>query len=90
MLRGLLLKGYTVVRKSRTTEGVDWWLSKEGDKLFQHAARLEVSGINNGRDKIEGRVKEKLNQTKQSDASCLPAYVVVVEFSTPQAKMVRR
>ncbi|MGL4620826.1 MAG: hypothetical protein ACRCZS_17480 [Chroococcidiopsis sp.] len=34
-------------------------------------------------DSINARVKQKIEQTRPSDAQGLPAYIIVVEFSRP-------
>lgn len=76
---------YEVVERSRKGTGFDYWLGQKGgdDVLFQHTARLEVSGIMRGDSSaISSRVKRKLKQTESSDGS-LPAYVMVVEYGTP-------
>jgi hypothetical protein len=84
------LTGYTIVERSRKGTGFDWWLGND-DNLFQGKARLEVSGILRGdARRINSRVATKVTQTKQSDHSGLTAYVVVVEFSAPRAKVVQR
>jgi len=51
-------------------------------------ARLEVSGIMHETDgnTLATRFEQKSVQTDRSDATRLPAYVSVVEFSTPKAK----
>lgn len=74
---------YTIVKRSRKKTGVDYWLGKKDDPLFQEAVRLEISGILNGKDKIKTRKKQKLQQTNQSDSTNLPAYVSIVEFGIP-------
>ena len=48
-------------------------------------ARLAVSGIMLG-NTLATRFEQKSVQTDRSDATRLPAYVSVVEFSTPKAK----
>jgi hypothetical protein len=84
------LTGCTILERSRRGTGFDWWLGTE-DNLFQHKARLEVSGILHGSMKrINGRVKARMEQTKRSDDLTLPVYVVVVEFGNPRAKVVQR
>lgn len=84
------LTGYTIVERARKGTGFDWWLGNE-DNLFQGKARLEVSGILRGdARRISSRVAAKKTQTAPSDRTRLPAYVVVVEFSTPKATMVRK
>ena len=84
------LTGYTIIERSRKGTGFDWWLGTD-DNLFQGKARLEVSGILCGTTRrINGRIKARLGQTRQSDNLALTAYVIVVEFGTPRAKAVRR
>jgi hypothetical protein len=88
MLRSLA--GLTVLERSRKGTGFDWWLAAQ-DNLFQAAARLEVSGIMRGSARrVNGRLKERIAQTQRSDPSGLTAYVAVVEFGGPKAKVVRR
>lgn len=88
------LTGLTSIRQSRKGNGFDYWLGPEetGDELiFQHSARLEVSGILAGTNsQFATRLKEKLKQTEASDATGLPAYAVVVEFGRPQAEVQKR
>lgn len=87
----LLMKrliGYAVIQRSRKGTGFDYWLGDQEDMLFQNKARLEVSGIRNGNQKtVQNRVREKLTQTKVSDETTLPTYVVVVEFGKPLAEV---
>ena len=88
MLRSLAR--LTVSERSRKGTGFDWWLASE-DNLFQATARLEVSGIMRGSTKrINRRLKERLEQTERSDPSRLTAYVAVVEFGGPTAKVIQR
>jgi hypothetical protein len=85
------LAGLVVVERSRKGTGFDYWLGSEEGYPFQNQARLEVSGIRAGSaPDIKARVKQKLQQTQQSDALLLPAYVVVVEFSRPIAEVTKR
>src|SRR5260370_29664514 len=84
------LTGYTVIERSRKGTGFDWWLGAE-DNLFQGKARLEVSGVLRGTPRaINSRIKARIGRTRQSDNMALTAYVVVVEFGTPRAKVVQR
>lgn len=86
--------GLTAIRQSRKGTGFDYWLGPDGtdDQLvFQSAARLEVSGILSGTDsQFLTHMKRKLEQTKVSDTSGLPAYACIVEFSRPQAEVATR
>lgn len=55
------------------------------------SARLEVSGIFKGGQKpLETRFKKKIKQTNQSDSINIPAYISIVEFSTPIAKFAQK
>lgn len=83
---------YERVLRSSTTTGIDYWLgykSPELDFPFQRAARLEVSGImeEKGTNTLDRRINAKFKQTKQSDNTSLPVYVVVVVFNRLMAKM---
>jgi hypothetical protein len=96
-IAGLLiweLTDYEVISQSVTGEGVDYWLRKkevDPQNPFSYAARLEVSGIlEGGRNLITNRLNQKLKQTKQSDHSQVPAFVIIVEFSKPEAYVVKR
>jgi hypothetical protein len=59
--------------------------------VFQRAARLEVSGILDGDEsKIVTRLNQKKLQTERTDNTRLPAYVAIVEFRLPEARLVKR
>jgi hypothetical protein len=95
-LAALIIAEHThleVVERSRKGTGFDYWLGQKGEgggALFQHAARMEVSGIQHGDDKtIEARVRKKLEQTTRTDGT-LPAFIVVIEFSTPRVQVVTK
>ena len=83
---------YNVIEEALIGTGIDYWLGyDELHKLYNPKnfiqARLEVSGINKETrtNTLERRVKEKKQQSKNSDYSKLPAYIAVVEFATPKA-----
>jgi hypothetical protein len=83
----------TVIERSRKGTGFDFWLGPKTSKggLFQKRTRLEVSGIREGDNgELQSRVRQKLEQTKQSDSLRLPAFVVVVEFSGPVSHVAKR
>ncbi|MDP3470218.1 MAG: hypothetical protein Q8S11_17890 [Daejeonella sp.] len=85
-LLALKLTDYTIIEKSARKNGFDYWLGDKDDILFQRKARLEVSGIFNGKSKdINNRYRVKVKQTEQSDSLKIPAYVGIVEFSKPIA-----
>lgn len=79
-------KGWKVVRSWKGT-GFDYWVGEEEDGLpFQHMVRVEVSGDHVGTDaELRTRLRQKLEQTKVSDALRIPAYGIVVEFSNPKS-----
>jgi hypothetical protein len=88
------LTGLTVIERSikGTGLGFDFWLGdiSEPDRLFQRKARLEVSGIRHGSEsQLKYRVNIKLKQITPSDRVA-PGYVCVIEFSTPQARIVEK
>jgi hypothetical protein len=86
------LTEYKLIRRARKKTGFDYWLgNKESEYPFQEKARLEISGILKGnKSQIRKRIREKIEQTKQSDHLNLPAYIVVVEFGTPTSQVVKR
>jgi hypothetical protein len=87
ILLALKLTKFTVIEKSARQNGFDYWLGEKSDGLFQHKARLEVSGIFTGnQQEVNTRYKVKIKQTDQSDGLNLPAYIGIVEFSNPIAK----
>ena len=88
----LELTDLTVIERSCKGTGFDYWLGQATSDalLFQNKARLEVSGIRNGTDAaLNQRVKQKIEQTRRSDGA-LPAYVIVVEFSRPRCRVIKR
>lgn len=84
------LTRYTVSEQAKIGEYFDYWLARPGSFLFQDAARLEVSGIRRGdQAAVDARVREKKRQIGRSQVR-LPGFIVVVEFSRPQARVVER
>lgn len=88
VMLALRTTAYTVIERSRRGTGFDYMLGDNDDPLFMPKARLEVSGIMRETDgnTLSTRFQQKAAQTDRSDATRLPAYVSVVEFSTPKAK----
>jgi hypothetical protein len=85
------LAGFAVVERSRKGTGFDYWLGDDDPHPFQKKTRLEVSGILHGTEiEVKQRVKEKCLQTERSDHTRLDAFVAVVEFGHPMAKVVKR
>lgn len=80
------LTDYTIVERSWRGTGIDYWLGYEDDPFLQRAARLEISGIRteSATNTIGVRYEQKSKQTEQSDNEKLPAYISIVEFSTPK------
>lgn len=85
----------TVVERSVTGTGFDYWLGPEGaeddELIFQNKVRLEISGINSGNKvDVRRRVEAKLRQTEQSDSWKLSAYIVIVEFGKPCSEVAKK
>ena len=78
--------GYAITSRARKGTGFDYWLGRDSFTApFKDEARLEVSGIRSGTSTaIRKRVRAKRQQVAQR-SSPLPGFVVVVEFSCPQA-----
>lgn len=75
------------IERSRKKTGIDYWLGDTSGFLFQNKIRLEVSGIRQGTDdQVQTRLKVKIEQSKKSDATRLPALIVIVEFNKPRVK----
>jgi hypothetical protein len=85
------LTEYTAVEQSCIGTTIDYYLihqQHEDDLIFNHSARLEVSGIlaENEDNTVERRIKQKVRRLKPE--SDLPDIITVVEFSKPYSKMV--
>lgn len=82
------------VKRSHKGTGFDYWVGDDGPRRypFDNKARLEVSGILRETEKnsVEHRIKEKCRQTEKSDHTRFKAFVAVVEFGHPMAKVVKR
>ncbi|MFM7854797.1 MAG: hypothetical protein ACKO96_23435 [Flammeovirgaceae bacterium] len=75
------------IEKSRKKTGIDYWLGVEESFLLQNKIRLEVSGLRNGTDQqYNTRFDVKMDQSKKSDHTKLPAFIVIVEFNKPRIK----
>jgi hypothetical protein len=84
---------FKVTEQSAIGTTIDYYLTPqiEDDTLiFNHAARLEVSGIlkENEKNTIDKRVKDKIKRLKPHPAGELPTFIIVVEFSKPCTKMI--
>ena len=86
LIRGLT--GHTIIERAYKTTGFDYWLGDDGD-MFQRKARLEVSGTGDP-NLVNARVARKKRQTTPTDHTGLPAYIVVVDFKTPQSWVERK
>lgn len=86
----LALTEHRVIQRSAKGTGFDFWLGKRGVPGFQSHARLEVSGILLRPSRVGSRGAEKQVQSRRSDSTGLPAYVVIVEFSCPKSRITLR
>lgn len=85
------LTPYVVIERSRKGTGIDYWLGDGQSVLFQKKARLEVSGILKGNEtSLKNRYAAKVEQTKKTDVTQLPAYISVIEFGTPKAMFTQK
>jgi hypothetical protein len=87
------LTGYTAIERSNKGTGFDFWLGyyEEADSpTTRYEARLEASGIRRGSNRqIAARIAQKKAQTDISNG-IHPAYIAVVELSTPIARVVKK
>lgn len=87
------LTNLTIIERSSKGTGFDYWLGNVDSKAknpFQNKVRLEVSGIRKGNERrVKARVKQKKEQTIPSDGE-YPAYIIVVEFSTPLSVIAKK
>lgn len=88
---------YNVIEESCIGTGVDYWLGY--DETHQSydpsnflSARLEISGINaeTPTNTVASRTKVKTKQAGTSDGTALPAYISIVEHSTPKAHFIKK
>ena len=83
------MTGFVLLERSNIGSGVDYWLTKKKDAadydFANRETRLEVSGTVSQEllSRVEYIVREKLEQTKRSDFTGLPAHVIVAEFGRP-------
>ena len=83
--------GYEIIRRSWKGTGFDYWMGMASDEGFVNKAGLEISGIRKGDNSIiRARVRQKIQQTGQSDHTQLEIYVIVVEFGRPLAEVQKR
>ena len=84
------ITGKKAIDRSKKGSGFDYWIGETDDDelIFSNKARLEVSGILSGTDsKIDTRLRTKLDQVKPSDISGFPAYIAIIEFGQPKARV---
>ncbi len=86
------LTDYTIIEEALIGMGFDYWLGYDENHQFYNPdnfmkARLEISGIEKETktNNLDRRIKEKKEQTRKSDYTMLPAYISIVEFSSPKA-----
>jgi hypothetical protein len=88
---------FNVIEEASIGTGVDYWLGYDEEHSAYNplnflTARLEISGINSetGTNTVLSRVKIKTKQTTPSDSSYLPAFISIVEHSTPKAHFCKK
>lgn len=81
---------YEVIQRSRKGSGFDYLLRTVDPGALAPYARLEVSGILKGTERtIASRVRRKVRQVRigRSRYGDTPAFIAVIEFSTPLARI---
>ena len=86
---------YTAIERAPIGSGFDFWLGckKDADRfIFQGEARMEAKGLSDAEfpSEITRVVRKGIEQTKRSDSTGLPAFVLATEFSRPVIYMVQR
>jgi hypothetical protein len=84
------ITGKKAIDRSKKGSGFDYWIgdTDHDELIFSNKARLEVSGILSGSDSnIAARLRTKLDQVKLSDMSGFPAYIAIIEFGQPKARV---
>jgi hypothetical protein len=86
------LTEYVIVEESVIGTGIDYWLDyaeydARYNKEYMFQAKLEISGIfrETKDNTLENRVKDKKRQVRDGHTAVVPAYISVVEFSSPKA-----
>lgn len=86
-------KNLIVLQRSRKGRGFDYWLGKDnGSSNFDEQFALEVTGIRNGKERVNERLNSKLKrferyESRNNENESINKYVVVIEFSKPLAKI---
>jgi len=85
------LTEFTAIEQSCIGTTIDYYLIRqrqESNLIFNHAARLEVSGIltENEDNTVDARIKEKTRRLRREGD--LQDFIAVVEFGKPWSKMV--
>ena len=86
------LLNLTIVMRSREGTGIDYWLGKMGkNDLPIIKAGLEISGIQEvkGSNTINARLTLKKKQVEKTKQKGIPVYIIVIEFKSPQAKIIK-
>lgn len=84
--------GYEVVLRSRKRTGYDYLMRKAGVRGETITARLEVSGILRGTtSEVKSRCNRKVKQVREHEVpgDVSPAFVMILEFSAPTARIVQ-
>ena len=88
------LTTFTAVEQSAIGTTIDYYLApqtQDDTLIFNHTARLEVSGIlrETSDNTVDRRIKDKIRRLKPDPQGSLPTFIIVVEFSQPWLKMVQ-
>jgi len=88
---------FKAFEESTIGTGIDFFMGQSDfnqsvPSFLQREARLEVSGIfeENTGNSVKMRIGKKRKQMKVSDHTNLNGWIIVVEFSTPKSKIVKK
>lgn len=91
------LTEYEIIEEAIIATGIDYWLgynkkhpNYDPDNFM--VARLEISGIltETVSNSFTKRITEKQKQTEPTDGTLLPAYISIIEFSSPKAYFAKK
>ena len=81
------ITGYAALEPCWRGTGFDYWLGDLAEGIPVYRVGLEISGIRAGSEgQIRARLREKRQQVEQGGHQQWATYVIVVEFSHPQAE----
>lgn len=97
LLLAVELMGFDFFEESVFGTGIDFWagnsdLTEDAPNSRNITDRIEISGIakENQGNSVNMRIERKKKQITASDNTKLPGWIMVVEFSTPKTKIIKK